>query len=165
MNILLKLPLEYRFQPVSRSFAVGLDVGFQYYRFNGDDIQDNSGNLNLYVDQTNMAILGGGYAKLMIPGVKQLMATVGVDVLGLSFVSEGPSNTTGTDPKGKLGFMPALQASWVPSERHHFDAGYHLRLQKFDFSGTGSRVGTSNVTDGNVESAVHFVFLKYNFLF
>jgi hypothetical protein len=158
---LLKFPAELRFGE-KKGLRLGGSLGFEYLKFNANDVENGSGPLNLYVSSTTMSVLAGVYAK--IP-VSSFLVSIGSDVMLLSMVSESPKNQTGTSPSGKFGYTPELVFSWVPSESHQLDLGYKLRFQKYSFSGTGSRLASSNVTSGQVESALHDIFVGYNYHF
>ncbi|MFH1017997.1 MAG: SH3 domain-containing protein [Pseudomonadota bacterium] len=162
---IVRFPFEYRVGSLTHPVVLGANMAFEYLRFNLHDVQGNSGPMLLYVNQTVMSLLGGAEVRSSIPGVAELEAAAGVDLLFLNWVSEKPGNATGTDPKGSLGFVPHVEATWTPNERHHLSAGYQLRLQHYRFSGTASRVGTGNVQDGQATMTSHDVFLRYDYFF
>jgi hypothetical protein len=163
LDAILKMPMEYRFG--KDSYVVGGNIGVEYLKFMANDVRSDAGPINLYVSQTTMTALAGVYGKVPFHLYTPLMVSAGVDALVFSFVSESPGDQTGTSPKGKIGFAPSLVFTWTPWENHHMDLGYRMRYQKFSFSGVGSRVGTSNVSGGTVESAIHETFVGYNYYF
>lgn len=146
-------------------FRVGAQVGFQYFKFTGDDVSSTTGPLNLFVSQTTMSVTGGASAGYILSKEHQIDVKLSFDAMFLNMVSESPSNQTGTSPSGKLGWAPSLGVTWGPSEHHHFGFLYGLRMQDTSFSGTGSRVGTSNVTDGKGSTTLHQARLFYEYAF
>ncbi len=161
----VRFPVEYRVGALTHPVVLRTNLGFEYLSFNLDDVQGADGPLRLYVDQTVLSLLWGADARFEIPGVPKLQAGVGLDLLFLNWVWEKPRDTTGTDPKGSLGFVPHVEVTWMPSERHHLSVGYKLRIQNYRFSGTASRVGTNNVHDGEADMTSHNIFARYDYVF
>ncbi|HLG19318.1 MAG TPA: SH3 domain-containing protein [Bdellovibrionota bacterium] len=163
-NMWGKVLTEYRFNPQKSLNSVGLAAGFQYFKFSGDDVNNDTGPINLYVSQKTMSVTTGVEGHIEIPRTKNLVANLGFDLFILNFVSEDPSDATGTDPSANIGYGPSVGLAWLPTYRHRIGAGYQLRLQKYEFTGAGTRVGNA-VTDGSADTAAHNFFLAYDYHF
>jgi hypothetical protein len=163
-DAIVRVPAEYRFEIGGRGASVGLSAGFEYFKYTGDDANDAAGDpLRLYVGQTTMSLLTG--VEGTIPIGEKFSLEPAFDLLALNFVSESPSDQSGTSPEGKLGFVPSLRFVWKITPKHHLSATYQLRLQDYAYDDTGSRIGTDNVTDGSADTTSHFVMFGYRFAF
>jgi uncharacterized protein YgiM (DUF1202 family) len=164
-DAILRIPLEASFGSPSRPVVLGVNAGLEYLRFALGDVSGTTGPLSLYVGQSSLTVLAGADVRFLIPGTKSLQASAGADLLAIGWVKEDPRDASGGSPKEKLGYVPRAEFTWIPMERHHLGLGYKLRLQNYSFSGTASRVGTNNVVDGRATTALHDVFLRYEYLF
>ncbi len=164
-DVNLRFAGEYRWAPVARAMSVGFSVGAEYFNFNAGDVSNDVGPIQLYISNRFIAATVGVNGKIPIPLWHDLYGIAGVDIIPWSMVSESPSNQTGKDPKGSIGFLPNISILFAPWVQHQIDVGYHGRIQTINYSGTGSRVGTSNVSDGTVDTAQITLFVRYNYLF
>lgn len=157
---------EFRTGPQADALTFGLKAGYRYFKFDGDDVKDAAGTpINVYVTQTARSVVTGPYARIPLNSPKTLTLGAGVDLLLLNSVKESPADTTGTSPKGKLGFAPYLTAAYALAQRHLVTCGYRLRMQNFSYSGTGNRITAGNVTDGSVDTLLHQLAAAYELRF
>ena len=156
-----------RYDMGKRSFMkhIGASLGFRYYNFSADDVQSNSGALGLFVSQRMTSFTTGLFARFGAPSSDRYYLDVGSDILFLNSVKESPADTSGTSPKGKMGLNPYINFGWQLMKGHFVELGYRMLIQKFEFTGSGSRVGTANVTDGRADTLTHQVVAGYRYTF
>lgn len=162
-EIVFKVVGKYRLSSRKKSLYLGSSLGYQFFRFNGDDVVDGSGNnINLFVDQTTQSVPIGVFGGYSFGGTE---ISAGCDVLLLNSTSESPSGASGTDPKGQLGFSPYTNVNFGVIGHHYLNLGYRLRFQKYSFSGTASRVNANNLTDGSASTILHQLLATYEYRF
>lgn len=156
--------VEYRLKPNREALSFGLKVGYDYFKFNADDIVQNDGTpLNVYVGQTTKTIVLSVYSRIPFEMAKPVYLQLGADLLLLNSVSENPANTTGTDPSASLGFVPYFKVAYGFKENHFAKFGYQARFQNYSYTGTGSRLTTNNLTDASLKTLMHEISISYEF--
>ncbi len=157
---------EYKMAPHRFSSSFGLNLGFSYFKFNADDAVDLSGQgIGLFVAQKTSSLLGGVYAHIPFYFERELAIDLAVNTLFLNWVSESPADTTGTNPKASLGIHVPAGLTYVPWDGHKLGLTYELRWQKYNFTGTASRINVNNVTDGSIVTMVHNLGMVYRYMF
>jgi len=158
-----KAVTEYRFGDSVGAPRVGFGAGYERFKFSADDIEQDGAPRNLFVSQTMAFLRTGLYGEFHVPLEKDAAVRVGCDLLLFGSLEEDPVNVTGASAKAGTGFEPFLAADWMPWEHHRFGLDYRFRYQAQDFSGTASRNGTDNVTDGHVTNQIHNIVASYTF--
>lgn len=164
-DIIVKALFGYNLSDRERSSWVGASAGMEYFKFKGDDVSDTTSGtpLQLYTSFTTLSGLIGLEGWFYLGSA--FLVGVGSDVMIFSSASESPKDQTGTSPSASIGFTPFLSGDYTFGGKHHVGAEYRLRSQSISFSGTGSRVGTSNVTDGKASTLTHNFFVSYAYSF
>ncbi|MEZ4703903.1 MAG: SH3 domain-containing protein [Bdellovibrionota bacterium] len=139
-------------------------LGVQHLQFKADDVQDNQQNsIGLFVGQKTTSVFAGvgGKTKPM----DKLTLTGEANVMLLNLVKESPDGSSGSDPKGGIGFAPLIHAQYALFGNHHIGFKYQFFYQQTKFSGTSSQRINATLANAKVRTMYHFVGLGYEFHF
>lgn len=165
MDIWLKLKFMVNFDHiVSKPFLIGFSGGYEYMRFFGDDVIDDTGvPVGLFADQITKSIPVGIIGELHF--LDPVVMTIGGDVLINNSASEKPANSSGTNPSPKMGFAPYLYLNFPITGQHYMGIRYQYRIQETNFTGPSSSRVNNTLNAATVLQTFHTLGLEYDYHF
>lgn len=166
LDIWIKLKLMLNFDVLmQKPFLIGLSVGYDYMKFFGDDIIDDTDvPVGLFVNQTTTSIPVGLIAELHF--LDPVTLIMGTDVLMMSSSSESPDGSSGSDANPGLGLTPYLHLTFpLVGDKHYMGFMYQFRIQETKFTGPSSVRVNNTLNDASALQTMHTLSLEYAYHF